>query len=232
MAYGDYINSTLHKYGGDLARPTKFDAIIEFPAFMNSNNIEPKKINTLCKTVQIPEIIHEPIEIKYKGHNIKVRGRTNYNQTLSITFFLDDKHKLKDYFDYWITNIDNTNISYETEEKSAAEIYGSILIQSKDFDENSITHTYQFSSVYPTQIEGIAFNTEGVSSTQEITVTFSYLYYKSSKETTNFEEKFEGAKNKVINKVADGIGSVFGTSGGKVKRIVGGGIDIFRKIKG
>ena len=184
MLYGNYVNSILHNSGGDLSRPAKFVAMIEVPNVMKSK-LSTDVIDILCKTFTIPNIKMEPIEVKFKGHTIPVRGRVNFEQNVSVTFLLDENQSLRQLFKDWIEGLDTRYIGKISEtsnkllEAKKSETLGSININALNWDED-IVMEYKFFGVYPTSVSGPAFSTDTVSSVIEFTVDFAYTTYESN----------------------------------------------------
>lgn len=194
MLYGNYANSILHNSGGDLSRPAKFVAMITVPVIMKST-IPEDNIDILCKTFTIPTIKMEPIEVKFKGHSIPVRGRVNFEQNISVTFLLDEDHKIRQLFKNWIEGLDKryigriSGISDRVRNATNKDTLGVISISALNWDED-IVMEYKFYDVYPTSVSGSAFSSDTVSSVVEITVEFAYTTYEStSTGTYNWNNK-------------------------------------------
>ena len=228
MAYGDYVNSTLQEYGGELSRPTKFNMYLTAP-----KSIDSTQYDVLCKTIQIPNIKHDDIELKYKGHNLKITGRTNYDQTFSVTFYLDEYHKIRDSIDNWIRMLDPKEISGKSSSASPDNRYGSIKVSARNFNEDFVTYEYQFNDVYPISVSGPEYNTEGVSSVQEITIEFGYSYFVSGAGGgINFSTILQDTVNDIMDKGFEKLGSLFPWADDKTFRnTVPAAVDIFKKLK-
>ena len=226
MAYGDYVNSTVQKYGGDLARPTKFSMFLNLPTFL-SNLENGTKLDVLCKNVTLPSLRNEPIELKYKGHTLKIKGRANYNQTIAVTFYLDEKYEIYNMFSNWIRKTDNEIISGEKNEEG---VYGLAKILVKSFSESANTAEFTFYDLFPISIGELEYNTSSTSSINEFTVEFAYSYFKTGENTRDFNNIFEDAKNKIIDKALDKVGGIFGLDGKDLRKSVPAAVDIFKKL--
>ena len=227
MSYGDYVNSTMQEYGGELSRPTKFNMYLTAPVSLNATQYD-----ILCKNVQIPNIKHDIIELKYKGHDIKITGRTNYDQTFSVTFYLDEYHKIRDAMDTWVRLIDNKEMSGKNENIAPSDRYGSIKISAKNFDEVYVPYQYEFLNVFPISVSGPEYNTEGVSSVNEVTVEFAYSVFLSAPGTgTNYSTLFQDAVNDIMDTGFEKLGSLFPWADDKTFRnTVPAIVDIFAKV--
>lgn len=184
MLYGNFANSILHNSGGDLSRPAKFVAMIDVPEVMKST-VPTDTIDILCKTFSIPTIKMETIEVKYKGHTIPVRGRVNFEQTVSVTFLLDENHDMRQLFKNWIEGLDTRYIGKVSEISNSllnakkSETFGGMNIGALNWDEDTIME-YKFYNVYPISVSGPEFSSDTVSSVNEFTVEFAYTTFESN----------------------------------------------------
>jgi len=229
--YGNYVNSTLEQYGGDLARQTKFNITISLPNKLSVADAKrfPSTLNVLGKGLALPNITHETLEFKYKGHGIPVPARTNFDQSFSITFYLDDAQILRAVLDEWIRGIDSLILGGSSNNLKHTEYYGKILIEALDFDETSVTKGYEFFNIFPKSVSAPEFSSDATSSVIEITVEFAYSYFKTREGTLNVSNIFEDVKNKVMDSAFSAIGDLIGDSGNDVRRKTAAAVDIFKK---
>jgi len=170
------ISHTLAQAGGNFARPTKYGAIIIPPASMVST--ETSNLDVLCKTATVPGVINEPYEIKIKGQNVKIPGRTNQNKELTLTFYIDDAYTTRKLFQDWIEGLDQ-RFSGPRNGASEAMIvsndkYGHITLIGRNFNETIDQIVFMFEDVYPTSVGEIEFDTSNKDSVFEISVTFAF----------------------------------------------------------
>jgi hypothetical protein len=180
------ISETINIAGGNLARPTKFNARVFPPAALTSNT-KFKSFDVLCKTVGLPETINEPIEVLVKGHSVKLPGRTNQQQEITITFYLDEFHQLRRVFYNWIAAIDErfyamkskqSDILWDFIQEDTLNKYGGIILKTRDFAETLFEPmNYELEYVYPTNVSGFEFNSGGTNEVMEFTVTFAYYRF-------------------------------------------------------
>jgi hypothetical protein len=152
-----------------------------------------KVLDVLCKNVKVPEITNEPIELKYKGHTLKVPGRTNQELSIEITFYLDEFHNTRQLFHDWITAMDDRFYAFSSnqaaEMSKVKDYFGSMMLKARDFDETKQEPmNYLFEGVYPTSVSGPEFNSAGTGEINEITVTFSYFRFLSKDTTASYDE--------------------------------------------
>jgi hypothetical protein len=177
--YGNYTNNTLYDIGKDLSRPTKFNAILAFPEGTGGTDLA-KTINVLLKSFEVPEVQHETLEIKYRGHSIPVKGKTNFSHSFSCTFYLDDDNALYNAFYSWLMSLDTDRMGSKTiSHGDFTKKYGQLIIESLLFDELESSMRYLFFNIFPTNITGLQFDPTAASSVQEFTVTFSFSYFEA-----------------------------------------------------
>lgn len=174
------VSNLINKYGGNIARPTKFRAILTPPGSIMGNT-HPEAFDILCKTTNIPEVTQTTIDIMIKGHALKLPGRTNEQQELTITFYLSENHSLRKVFYDWIAGCDDRYYGKLAGGVSAIAgttgIYGDISLIGLDFRESAEVMRYNFEYLYPTNIGSVEFNTAGNNETIELSVTFAYYRY-------------------------------------------------------
>ncbi len=177
------IQNLLQKTLGDIARPTKFEAF--FRLTDEESTVNPADITVQVKTASFPAKSHTPIDFKFKGRSIPIKGQTKYTQTWECTFHLTENHKLKNAFELWIEALDQKH-NYPTDlnglemlQITHEEGYvSSIDIYQKNFDDDYSTAKYSLYNVFPIEVSPIQTNYESVGQTQEFTVTFSYSHFK------------------------------------------------------
>jgi hypothetical protein len=231
MSYGNYVNNTIQQYGGDLTRPTKFNVVMTLPVKLKDGEKKQfsPKLNILAKSFAIPGIKNDPIEVKYKGHSIPIVGRSNFEQVISITFYLDEPQILRSVLDSWIRDLDKDIIgknSTSFNHKGGEEKFGEILIESQNYNENAATRKFKFINVYPINVGGVQYNTDSPSTITEITVDFAYSYFESNKGDFDLSNIFEDYVSKGTDAALDYL---FGEDkGADVKKTGAAVVDIFK----
>ena len=108
-------------------------------------------------------------------------GRTNQQQEITITFYLNENHSLRKVFYDWISACDNRYYGKLAGGVSSIvdtfNIYGTIYLIGLDFRESAEVMRYNFEYLYPTNIGSVEFNTAGNNETIELSVTFAYYRY-------------------------------------------------------
>ncbi len=171
------IGDALFAAGGNFARPTRYTAIISLPGIIGTST-DSAMLDILCKSVKLPDISMETVDIQYKGHTVKIPGRVNQEQQIDCTFYLDEDHLTHQVLTSWVEKMDNQFYD-ETKDGNHYEFYGALELISRDFDESpDILSSYNFELVYPTSVSGFEYGANSNSEVQEFSVSFAFLRYR------------------------------------------------------
>ncbi len=200
------ISGILDIAGGNLARPTMFSANLMPPSAV-AGMFPQSATDVLCKTIKIPDTTVEPIELKFKGHPLLIPGRTNQVQTIEITFYLDERHQLRDMLAAWISGMDDRYYAVANgasqELSETRDWYGSIVIDALNFEENTVVQSYIVEGVYPTSVEGPDYDSSGVGNITEFTVSFAL--YRVMNNTLNTYDAYDSPLD-VLGNAAAAVG--------------------------
>jgi len=226
------ISDTLTQFGGNFARPTKYNILLSTPSTLNQDN---KIFDILGKSVSIPPINNTPIEFKIKGQNVKLPGRTQQEQTITIVFYVDEGLKLRNLFQDWIYALDNRNVvprninSQSIVQGNISDKYGNLTVIATSFDEKEQMSLYMFENIFPISVGELNYSGADKDAILELTVTFAYYRFITK---GDFEENIEGLDNflnsfgilpNISNSLGNfSIGSNFGSS------FNFGGLNIFK----
>jgi hypothetical protein len=153
------ISDTLAAVGGNFARPTKFNVLITPPSGLKGGGEFEKTVDILAKSVEIPEITMTPIELTFKGHQLKYPGRVNQTQTFTVTFYTDEYYNIRKMFTNWISILDNRYYVGRSNDTAnlvdSNEKYGNMMVIARDFKEEEKPMVFMFENVFPTNISNI-----------------------------------------------------------------------------
>ena len=232
------VSTILNSAMGDGARSTHYRIIAAVPGPVTKSAPGPslEDINVLAKTVSIPTIENAPIIVSVQGHPVPLPAKSNYQQSLSITFYADDKHQLRTMFSTWEKILDPSIPKNEKGAASALSIggfdlgsvnpFGSLLpttgdaseglsatlkVQLMDFEEELVNAEYEFHGLFPVAVEGVTFDGSATSQIQEFNVTFNYQSYEVTT-GTGLLDGVSSIVDKGMDMAMDAIGDVM--SGG------------------
>lgn len=178
----DVIQGMLQSALGDGARSTKFEAYINFStAALGPQNTD---IYMHVKTTAFPGKSFEPIDLRFKGRSIPIRGQVKYDNTWSCTFHLTEGHELKLAFENWIESLDQTqnmsaNLNSQVRAGQAAGtgFASDFMIAQMDFSGEGQTSVYNLHNVFPKNVSSVQIDYSSVGTILEFTVEFAYSHY-------------------------------------------------------
>jgi hypothetical protein len=181
------VQNILQRTLGDLARATKYEV---FFAFTDPKvQLEKDALIAMGKTASFPGKTHTPIDLKYKGRSIPIKGQVKYTQTWDCTFYLTENHMLKNAFENWIEAIDQKHNYFDVNEspnipgiqaKHNKDGYTTeLFIYQKNFNDEDAMAEYTLHNAFPIEVAAVQTNYESLGQVQEITITFSYSHFTS-----------------------------------------------------
>ena len=166
------IQDALNSHGGNFSRPTKFDVFLTYGGI----GFNGQTINVLCKSLNIPETTNQPIEMSFKGHKIQYPGRTNQQQQVTMTFYVDEDQSLYHKLKTWANMIDRESV-HAVPIGDVSETYGNMIAKALDFREQVTVKQYDFFNVYPTSVSEITFDSTNKDQVLEFTTVFTFSKY-------------------------------------------------------
>lgn len=175
----DVIQNRIFQVIGDGARPAKFKATINInQKLLEKYNVQLQDIDVFCFQAQIPEMRAGNIEYKYKGRNIPVPSVQEFEQTIALQFYNDEKHTLRRLFLDWIeSNQVEVYDGHKTEFTKDDLAPTSIFLYQLNYELNKETTIYSLWNVFPISVGEIEFNSESLNEKQIFTVTFKYSHF-------------------------------------------------------
>jgi hypothetical protein len=192
------ISSTLMQAGGNFARPTKYNLILNLPNALHSEY--GSTIDVMCKTTSVPSITNENYEVKIKGHPIRIPARTHQTQEINLSFYIDEYYNMRKIFQDWIYALDNRNPVARNQDTAImvdnGNIYGNMELIGRDFAETlDKPISWIFEDVFPINISDINFDTTAKDTLSEFDVTLAYSRYLTI--TPNSMENIEDMDNDI-----------------------------------
>ena len=191
MAEVKTISQFKSKLQGGAARPNLFEVSIpSFPsaiteAWNSGDNGENGTFKFLCKAANLPASIVAPINVPFRGRNLKVAGDKTF-EPWTVTIINDEDFKLRTAFEKW-SNIlskleDNTGVtnpgSYMTDAYVQQLGRGREKFSTtNNGGEHSVLRTYKFYDIWPDNISAIALSYDSTNAIEEFTVSFQVQYF-------------------------------------------------------
>ena len=191
MAEARTISQFKSKLAGGAARPNLFEVSIpSFPssvsdAWSSSENGENGTFKFLCKAANLPASTVAPINVPFRGRNLKVAGDKTFADW-TVTVINDEDFRLRTAFEKWSNALskleDNTGVTNPTSYMTDAYVQQlgrgrEKFSTTNSGGEHSVLRTYKFYDIWPNNISEIALSYDSTNATEEFTVTFSVQYF-------------------------------------------------------
>jgi hypothetical protein len=176
------IQNIINNVLGDGARSAKFRCFISLP---NKNGDANTELDVLCRASSFPGKVTETMEYKHKGKTINIPGQEKYSQTWTLTFYLEENHKNRKFFDEWMSGMhydtysdkNNTYINNIRKNGRENQIIGNMGVSQLNFEMDKEVCNYLLYNVYPIEISDVELGADNQGSMLEYTVTFNYTHY-------------------------------------------------------
>ena len=159
------------RYGG--ARPTQFEVFITTPQGL-SRNAE-RKMRFSVMAASLPSFIVEPVVVPYFGRQIKFSGDRVF-QDWQVTVMNDEDFTVRNAFEAW-SNVMNTLVSNRLDPEFDSTGYKSEAIVRQYGKSGDVVRGYQFSGIFPSQVDNIGLQWDAVNQIESFAVNFSYDYF-------------------------------------------------------
>jgi len=151
------------------ARPNLYSVIIAgFGGF--------EKLEFLCKATQMPASTVAPIEVPYKGRQLKVAGNRTYADW-TITVLNDIDFAIRAGAESWMDIINGPNDNQGA--VNIADYMADATIQQLD-QAGTVIYTYQLKDIWPTEVAEIELAYDSNDTIEEFTITFAIGSYFQS----------------------------------------------------
>jgi len=191
MAEVKTISQFKSKLAGGAARPNLFEVSIpSFPsgiteAWNSGENAENGTFKFLCKAANLPASIVAPINVPFRGRNLKIAGDKTF-EPWTVTIINDEDFKLRTAFEKW------SNILSKLEDNTGVTNPGSYMTDayvqqlgrgvekfstSNTGGQHSVLRTYKFYDIWPDNISAIALSYDSTNAVEEFTVSFQVQYF-------------------------------------------------------
>ncbi|AGR47792.1 tail tube monomer [Sinorhizobium phage phiM7] len=214
----DEFRANLNSVGG-LAKPSKFAVYITAPSFITGvassydsfaeddltfamndgiNVADARVLSMLCDSAQLPGKTLQVVETRPQGFGkVSKIPFDIHHDPLSLSFMLDNDHRVMNFLQYWFQEIINTNSDFEGnsatfKNRTAYELnykktYATTMLIHffSSVDENSFIE-YEFHDVYPMQIAPIQLGWDQNDQFAKVNVEFAYSAYSTMRGSLGF----------------------------------------------
>jgi hypothetical protein len=160
------------KLKGGGARPNLFRATVNFPGYAEG---DVELTSFLCKAAQLPASVMNPIDVPFRGRQLKIAGDRTF-EPWTPTIINDTDFSVRNAMERWMNGINahqaNTGLV------NPVDYQADLIVEQLDRDE-SVIKTYNFRGCFPTNISAIDLSYETVDTIEEFTVEFQVQYWES-----------------------------------------------------
>lgn len=179
------------RLSGGIARPNLFEVVLSFPDDVvdpSVNDLE-SKARFLVKGAALPASTVTPINIPFRGRNLKIAGDRTFD-VWTVTVINDTDFAIRGSFERWMNSIakvsdnsGNTNpVDYQTDaivhQLGRAPVTGAGSAQESAVDQ-PILRSYQFHGVWPTNISAIALSYDSTDAIEEFDVELQVQWWEA-----------------------------------------------------
>jgi hypothetical protein len=164
------------KLTGGGARPNLFRATLTYPSFA-VGDIELSSF--MCKAANLPPSIIAPIEVPFRGRQIKIAGDRTF-EPWTVTIINDTDFAIRNAFERWMNGI---NAHTENDGVVEPNAYKADMIV-EQLDKSGVAlKRYDFRGTFPTNVSEIALSYEENDAIEEFTVELQVDYWESNTTT-------------------------------------------------
>lgn len=163
------ISDFLSALQGGGARPNRFEAIVEFPAYA-ANQETIRQTAFLCQSTQLPGSNIGAMEVGFRGRQLKLAGDRVFDD-IDLVFYNDTDFALRDAFEAWHNAINqyNSNMGVAT----PTEYLSTVSLYQLDNQDNRIKE-YVLKLAWPSVIAPIELDQTSNDAIETFAVTFAY----------------------------------------------------------
>ena len=179
------------RLSGGIARPNLFEVVLTFPDGVvdpSVNDLD-SKVRFLVKGAALPASTVTPINIPFRGRNLKIAGDRTFD-VWTVTVINDTDFAIRGSFERWMNSIakvsdnsGNTNpVDYQTDaivhQLGRAPVTGAGSAQDSAVDQ-PILRSYQFHGIWPTNISAIALSYDNTDAIEEFDVELQVQWWEA-----------------------------------------------------
>jgi len=137
----------------------------------------PTKVGYLCRAAAMPATTIEPIEVPYRGRQLKIPGDRTYAEW-TLTFMSDGDMELRNAFEKWMDDINKTVDNVATADLNlTGTLFPEWNVEQLDRTGKPIK-SYKFLHCWPSEVAQIELSSEDTD-LQTFDVTLQYTYFLS-----------------------------------------------------
>jgi hypothetical protein len=163
------INDFKANLAGEGARPTLFDAQINFP----NGGASDRNFVFTCRAAQLPGKTFGVIEVPYFGRKLKIAGDQTFAEW-TVTVINDESFITRNAFEKWMSGINEHNGNIRTNPA-----YTANAVVKQYTKDGGVAKTYNFIGMFPSDLAPIDVSWDANDTLEEYTVTLQYQWWES-----------------------------------------------------
>ena len=162
------------KLVGGGARPNLFKVTMAFPSYVTANV---ELASYMCKASSMPASTIAPIEVPFRGRQLKVAGDRTFDPW-SVTIINDTDFNVRNSFEQWMNGINQHKANTGLTQPSS--YMADMIVEQLDKD-GTVEKTYNIRGTFPTNLGAIELNYESENAIEEFEVELQVQYWESDK---------------------------------------------------
>ncbi len=164
------------KLVGGGARPNLFKVTMAFPSYVTANV---ELASYMCKASSMPASTIAPIEVPFRGRQLKVAGDRTFDPW-SVTIINDTDFNVRNSFEQWMNGINQHKANTGLTQPSS--YMADMIVEQLDKD-GTVEKTYNIRGTFPTNLGAIELSYESGDTIEEFEVELQVQYWESDKTT-------------------------------------------------
>lgn len=152
------------------SKATKYMIKLSFPPEIQ-HQMELSDLACLAKATTFPSVTIGQIEVYNQGRKIPIPGDTSYDNTWTVTFYVDNAHQIRKDFLNWMKACDNFRANTHSGDPSG--LFTEISVSQLDSLEKEVAE-YTLSDCWPQMVGEISVGADQLDTLQEVDITFSF----------------------------------------------------------
>lgn len=172
------ISEFINSFKTDVARPSRFEVIINVPEVLPYSYYDARKLTFRCENAEIPGKTFMTHDQKIYGPTEKFPYQHSYND-MNMTFIVSDDMFEKKFFDTWIeriSSIDSYNFKYKTE-------YATTIIINQFDVSGDNSYSVSLIDAYPISVNQLDLDWSS-DAHHKLAVVFAYTYWRQERTIT------------------------------------------------
>jgi len=133
--------------------------------------------NILVKAAALPASVISPITVPFQGKQLQLAGDRTF-EPWTITVINDNNFRIRNSMEAWMNQIMNNQEGRAADDSPASYMEDATVRQLDRAGE--VTQTYDFKSIWPSNVSAIDLSYDSENTLSEFTVEFQVLYWTNS----------------------------------------------------